>query len=128
MHNNCFSKSSGLSNRTQKEAVRNVSLRNAILNGDFGGGELDDTDHTEDFIYNSETVRSMIADYNKFQKKIDGLLPPDKKLFLAYLQQETDLSQIAEESGIAYESAKQKIRRIKVTIKKDILTPTYKRG
>ncbi len=119
---------SGLSNRTQKEAVRNVSLRNAILNGDFGGGELDDTDHTEDFIYNSETVRSMIADYNKFQKKIDGLLPPDKKLFLAYLQQETDLSQIAEESGIAYESAKQKIRRIKVTIKKDILTPTYKRG
>ena len=92
------------------------------------GGELDDTDHTEDFIYNSETVRSMIADYNKFQKKIDGLLPPDKKLFLAYLQQETDLSQIAEESGIAYESAKQKIRRIKVTIKKDILTPTYKRG
>ena len=51
----------------------------------------------------------MIADYNKFQKKIDGLLPPDKKLFLAYLQQETDLSQIAEESGIAYESAKQKI-------------------
>ena len=30
-------------------AVRNVSLRNAIMNGDFGGGELDDTDHTENY-------------------------------------------------------------------------------
>lgn len=119
---------SGISNRTQKEAVRNAGLRAAILNGNFEGGELDDTDHTEDFIYNSATVRSMIADYNKFQKKLDGLLPMDRKLFLAYLQQETDLSQIAEDSGINYESAKQKIRRIKVTIKKDILTPTYKRG
>lgn len=119
---------SGISNHTQKEAIRNVSLRNAILNGDFEGGELDDTDHTEDFIYNSATVRRMIADYNKFQKKVDGLLPMDRKLFLAYLQQEIDLMKIAEVTGINYESAKQKIRRIKVTIKKDMTTPTYKRG
>lgn len=119
---------SGVSNRTQKEAIRNANLRMAILNGNFEGGELDDTDHTEDFVYNSSTVRQMIEDYNKFQKKLDGLLPVDKKLFLAYLQQETDLTKIAEETGINYESAKQKIRRIKVTIKKDIVTPTYMRG
>lgn len=119
---------SSISKVTQNKAIRNISLRDAILSGDFDGGELDDTDHTEDFIYNSMTVRSMIDDYNKFEKKLKNLLPGDRKLFVTYLQQEIDLAQIAEDTGINYESAKQKIRRIKVTIKKDIINPTYKEG
>lgn len=119
---------SKISNPTQDDGIRNVELHKAILSGDFSGGELDDTDHGELFIKDAALVRTMLDDFGKFKKKVDKLQPKEKEMFVSYLQQEISLTDIAESSGINYESAKQKVRRIKVTIKNEITSRGRRRG
>lgn len=119
---------SKISNPTQDDGIRNVELHKAILSGDFSGGELDDTNHGELFIKDAALVRTMLDDFGKFKKKVDKLQPKEKEMFGSYLQQEISLTDIAESSGTNYESAKQKVRRIKVTIKNEITSRGRIRG
>lgn len=119
---------SGLSNPTQRDGVRHSALHTAILTGDFSGGELDGVSNVEEYLQDAALVRVMIDDYSKFEKRVKELVPRDKELFVAYLKQETSFMDIAESGGIQYESAKQKVRRIKVNIKEQIYRKKNRRG
>lgn len=108
---------SNIGDPTQSLAVRRTMLEEAIRSGNFNEGELDDTDNKEEYIYKSSVIRDMLYDYKVFQDNLNGLMPAEKELFISYLEQKVSLLEIAESLGIKYDSAGQKIRRIKLSIK-----------
>ena len=57
------------------------------------------------------------ADYELFNQQLCILGRNELKIFRGYLSGEKDIGEIAEEEGIQYESAAQKVRRAKVKIK-----------
>jgi hypothetical protein len=105
------------SDRTANQAIRNVSLRDAIIACDFSDGVLDDTDHDEEFMRDAAVLRQMRRDYELFNSQMKQLKENDMLLIQSVLMKEKDLTTIADERGIQYESAYQRVRRIKKEIK-----------
>lgn len=113
--------SGSISDPTAKKAIRNVLTREAIINCDFSGDALDGVDRAEVFIKNAYILRDMRMDYELFRRQL-SILGREKDLFEKYLCQEKTLSDIAEESGITYESAQQKVHKIRVKVKKQVIS------
>lgn len=59
----------------------------------------------------------MRADYELFNQQLCILGRNELRIFRGYLSGEKDIGEIAEEEGIQYESAAQRVRRAKVKIK-----------
>lgn len=60
----------------------------------------------------------MRADYELFNQQLLCILGRNElRIFRGYLSGEKDIGEIAEEEGIQYESAAQRVRRAKVKIK-----------
>ena len=59
----------------------------------------------------------MRADFELFNRQLAILSGNELRIFRGYLSGEKDIGDIAEEEGIQYESAAQKVRRAKVKIK-----------
>lgn len=64
-------------------------------------------------------LRDMRKDYNLFNSQL-GILGTEKETFTKYLLKEKTISDIAEDQGITYESARQQIQKIKVRMKKQV--------
>ena len=87
---------------TGNSAVASVMTREALVACDFSGDVLEGVDRQEEFKQEAFTLRTMRLDYEVFQQFIRG---------------EKDLQAIAEDKGIVYESAQQRIHRAKRKIK-----------
>lgn len=61
-------------------------------------------------------LRDMRKDYDLFNRQL-SILGTEKETFEKYLRREKTLIDIAEEQGITYESAQQKIHRIRRKVK-----------
>ncbi len=73
-----------------------------------------------------KSIRRMRADYELFNQQLCILGRNELKIFRGYLSGEKDIGEIAEEEGIQYESAAQRVRRAKVKIKLDrFISPVY---
>ena len=59
----------------------------------------------------------MRADYELFNQQLCILERNELRIFRGYLSGEKNIGEIAEEEGIQYESAAQRVRRAKVKIK-----------
>ena len=59
----------------------------------------------------------MRADFALFNRQLGILSGNELRIFKGYLSGEKNIGDIAEEEGIQYESAAQKVRRAKVKIK-----------
>ena len=102
---------------TADTAINNVITKEAIIACDFSGDVLDGVDRVEKFQRDAYTLRNMRADFDLFNKQLCILGRNESRILIGYLSGEKDIGDIAEEEGIQYESAVQKLRRAKVKIK-----------
>lgn len=107
------------SDPTARKAVNNVITREALINCDFSGDVLDGVDQAEVYIRDAYILRDMRKDYNLFNSQL-GVLGTEKETFTKYLLKEKTISDIAEDQGITYESARQQMQKIKVRMKKQV--------
>lgn len=106
-----------LSDRTQKEAIRNVSIEEAVIKCDFDNGILDDTEHKLAFVKRSYDLRKMRRDYEMIAGTINDLLEEDRELLLKALRRQKD----AHESEDATKDAMyMRISRIKAKVKEQV--------
>lgn len=68
---------------------------------------------------NAYLLRDMRKDYELFRRQL-SILGNEKEFFEKYLRREKTLADIADEQGITYESAQQKIHRIRLKVKKQV--------
>lgn len=108
------------SDSTAKKAIRNVMTREALINCDFSGDVMDGVDRAEEFIREAYLLRDMRKDYELFNRQL-SILGTEKETFEKYLRREKTLIDIAEEQGITYESAQQKIHRIRLRVKNQVV-------
>lgn len=108
------------SDPTAKSAIRNVMTRDALINCDFSGNVMDGVDRAEEYIRDAYLLRDMRNHYELFNQQL-SILGADKEIFEKYLRHEKTLDDIAREQGIAYESAKQKIHKIRLRVKKQVV-------
>ena len=110
--------SSGMhSDITANTAINNAITKEAIIACDFSGDVLEGVDRGEEFQRDAYTLRCMRADFELFNRQLAILSGNELRIFRGYLSGEKDIGDIAEEEGIQYESAAQKVRRAKVKIK-----------
>jgi len=107
------------SDPTARKAINNVITREALINCDFSGNVLDGVDQAEVYIRDAYILRDMRKDYNLFNSQL-GILGTEKETFTKYLLKEKTISDIAEDQGITYESARQQMQKIKVRMKKQV--------
>ncbi|SDB45176.1 hypothetical protein SAMN02910298_02259 [Pseudobutyrivibrio sp. YE44] len=112
----------GHSDPTANKAIRNVSLRDAIINCDFEGGVLEDTDHEEQFMRDAAVLRRMRRDYKLFNSQMHLLAEEEMTILQTYLSGNKDLNDLADELNIQYDSAKCKIYNIKRKLKKNVVS------
>ena len=102
---------------TGDTAVANVITRDAIMDCDFSGDVLDGVDRAEVYQRDAFILWSMRRDYELFNQQLGILGKEEAEVFGEFLRGEKDLSAIAEDKGIVYESAQQRILRTKRKIK-----------
>ena len=81
---------------------------------------MDGVDRAEEFIRDAYLLRDMRKDYELFNRQL-SILGTEKDTFEKYLRREKSLDDIAEEQGITYESAQQKIHKIRTRVKKQVV-------
>lgn len=109
-----------ISDPTAETAIRNVMTREAIINCDFSGDVMKGVERAEEFMTNAYLLRDMRKDYELFRRQL-SILGNEKEFFEKYLRREKTLADIADEQGITYESAQQKIHRIRLKVKKQVV-------
>lgn len=110
-----------ISNPTQDEGIRRVLTREALIKCDFSGGVMNGVDRPDKYIEDAYVLRDMRKDYTLFKEQLSSL-GQERDVFEKYLKHEKNLTDIAEEQGITYESAQQKIHKIRLRIKKQVVS------
>lgn len=98
-------------------AVDNVMTRDALISCDFSGGILEGTDRPEKYQKDAEILKWMRRDYDLFTQQLKYLPPEEHRIFVGYITKEKELTEIAEEFGVQYESIKQRLWRTRKKIK-----------
>ena len=106
------------SNPTLSQAIRDHEIEDAFKAGDIRS-ILEDTDdpdrHAEDF----RIIVSMESDYARVRKVLHHLKPEEEDLFTDYLTGKKSMENIAADYQIQYQSAKNKIARIRGKVIRD---------
>ena len=87
---------------------------------DFSGEVLKGVDRAEEFVSDAYLLRKMRNDYQLFNKQVETL-GAEKDVFEKYLTREMSLSDIAELQNISYESAQQKIHKIRSRVRRQVI-------
>ncbi len=102
---------------TADAAINHVVTREAIVTCDFSGNIFEGVDHKKEYQERAVLLKHMRDDFELFNRQLVILGQEELRVFRSYLTREKDLTCIADEEGIQYESAAQKVRRAKVKIK-----------
>jgi DNA-directed RNA polymerase specialized sigma24 family protein len=113
------------SDPTAKKAVDNVMTRNAVITCEIEGKEFEQLEHKEEYKQDAYTLQLMRTDYNLFSKQLCILNQKDRELFTKYISREQCLGDIADELEIQYESAYQRVRRIRRKMKRQTRGTDY---
>ncbi|MFI3215095.1 MAG: hypothetical protein R3Y24_17445 [Eubacteriales bacterium] len=105
------------SDLTANVAISNITIRDALMRCDFSEGILEGVDGSEDIQKNAYILKEMRKDYDLFNSQLRTLPKSEYHLFQTYLKGESDITHIAETEGIQYESANQKLWRVKKKVK-----------
>ena len=108
------------SDPTAKKAIRIVLTRESLINSDLSRDVMDGVDRADEYMRDAYLLRDMRKDYELFRRQL-CILGTEKDTFEKYLCGEKNLVDIAEEQGITYESAQQKIHKIRSRVKKQII-------
>ncbi|WP_370808613.1 hypothetical protein [Eubacterium ramulus] len=108
------------SDPTANKAVAKIMTTEALIKCDFSGGVLKGVDRAEEFVSDAYLLRKMRNDYQLFNKQVETL-GAEKDVFEKYLTGEMSLSDIAELQNISYESAQQKIHKIRSRVRRQVI-------
>lgn len=108
------------SDPTADQAIRRIMTREALIRCDFTGGVLEGVERAEAFVSEAYLLRKMRNDYELFNMQLETL-GAEKELFKKYLTGEMNLSDIAELQNITYESAQQKIHKLRKRLRKQVI-------
>lgn len=105
----------GNGNPTQSRALWSMELKKAVKSGNLDA-VLEYADDPELHEQDCFILSDMKSDYEYTVEAIQMLKPRDRKLYLRYLKGETNFYGIAQDFGIQYQSAKNRISRIRVHV------------
>lgn len=108
------------SDPTANKAVAKIMTTEALIQCDFSGDVLKGVDRAEEFVSDAYLLRKMRNDYQLFNMQIETL-GAEKDMFEKYLKGEMSLSDIAEMKNISYESAQQKMHRIRSRVRRQVI-------
>lgn len=108
------------SDPTANKAVAKIMTTEALVKCDFSGDVLKGVDRAEEFVSDAYLLRKMRNDYQLFNKQVETL-GAEKDVFEKYLTREMSLSDIAELQNISYESAQQKIHKIRSRVRRQVI-------
>ena len=111
----------GMSDPTARKAIRNVMLFDALVNCDFSGDIMEGVDCAETYMEDAYVLRDMRKDYALFNSQL-SILGTQKDFFTKYLRREISLTDVAEDQGITYEAARQKIYKIRQRLKRQVIS------
>ena len=106
---------------TGDTASGRADIKKALMDCNFSGGILDDTDHGDKYMREAFVLKSMREDYQLFLDQLD-LLGDDKELYISFISRKTTIKSIASEYKIEESSAKSRIYRAKQTIKNEMIS------
>ena len=108
------------SDPTAKKGNDGMDLKNAIIRCDFSGGIMEGVEDADKYIRSAELLKGMRRDYEHFKSQL-CFLGKDKDIFEKYLCRQKSLADIAEEQSITYESAQQKVHKIRRKLKEQVI-------
>lgn len=103
------------SDPTMEQAMRSLEIEQAFRHGNIRI-LLRHVDCPEQHMQDWRIVEDMKFDYTQISKAIHRLKPEEEELFTDYLNGKKTVDSIAEEYQIQYQSAKNKIARIRVKV------------
>lgn len=109
--------SSGTGSPTEREALENIEIEEALQKKDFSGAifkNVDDVDEIKREIYVMEIMK---LDYQMLEKHLRLLKKRDQKLLRDFLEDGKELEDIAEEENLTYEAIRSRIRRARSQVK-----------
>ena len=108
------------SDPTAKKVNDALELKNAIIRCDFSGGIMEGVEEADKYMRSAKLLKDMRRDYEHFQNQL-CCLGKDKEIFEKYLCGQKTLTDIAEEQSITYESAQQKVHKIRRRLKEQVI-------
>ena len=108
------------SDPTANKAVAKIMTTEALIKCDFSGDVLKGVDRAEEFVSDAYLLRKMRNDYQLFNKQVETR-GAEKDVCEKYLTGEISLSDIAELQNISYESAQQKIHKIRSRVRRQVI-------
>lgn len=108
------------SDPTANKGNENIDLMAALIRCDFSGGIMDGVEDADMYMRSACLLNDMRKDYEHFNHQL-SCLGRDEDIFRKYLCGQKTLADIADERSITYESAKQKIHRLRRKLKKQVI-------
>lgn len=96
-------------------------IKEAIVTCDFSGDVFEGITRKEVYQKQAVMLKCMRQDYELFNRLLSILGHDELRIFKCYLTGEKNISSIAEDEGIQYESVVQRVRRAKVKIKRQMI-------
>lgn len=109
-----------LSDPTANTAIKNITMREAIVNCDFDEDFFEGIDHPEGYIQDAWFLYNMRRDFKLFNEML-AILGDEKEEFVMIISGKKKIDEVAEERGIAYDSAVMRINRAKRKVKSSML-------
>ncbi|MCF0127322.1 MAG: hypothetical protein HUJ70_02075, partial [Pseudobutyrivibrio sp.] len=106
-------------NPTENEAIQHMDIQDAIRRGYLTDSMLVDMECAARHQQEARTLRIMRLDYDAFNLQLKAMAKKDYEIIHPLFTREKSLGDIAEENGLCYESAKNKVYRIRKAFIKD---------
>lgn len=117
-------RSNTVSNPTYREAVKEISVEEAIRQCKFDNGALDDTEHKRAFIQRAYDIRKMRRDYEAVVGIIKNMEDSEREVLLTILMSKKDMKEVASDFQIEYSSLYSRLHRLKGKVK-ETTVPLY---
>ena len=103
------------------ESISHVTIREALKTCDFSGGVLDGTDREEEFKKEAFLLKVMRHDYDLFKRQVECLDEEDRSIFVSYIDRKKSTGEIAAEIGSGADTTRNRIYKIKLEVKENML-------
>lgn len=108
---------SGVSSTTEKIAIENIEIENALKGKDFDNSIFKNVEELDEIKRSIYIMEIMEMDYNALVKQMKLLKKLDREVLLKLLDEGMEIQEIASEAQIEYESVRTRVKRARARIK-----------
>ena len=113
--------SSGTGSPTEREALENIEIEEALKEKDFSGTVFKDVDDVDAIKREIYIIEIMKLDFQALEKQMKVLKEKDRKILKDYLGDCMGLEEIAEAENMPYETIRTRIKRAKARVKREMV-------